>query len=447
MQLNASLSPTQLTFSGKTFSWPDRSFLMPTIGVRRVGFISALQNIFLLEKQENVLIRALICGPKRSHFGCGARSRIGLLIFILLSTFFQVAAVASQDSKSGPPPLVTVTSIIEQEINPPVEYVGHVEAIQSVEIQARVKGFLEQVHFKEGSDVQAGDLLYVIEQAPYQAKVAADKACVAHARATLTKASQYLKQVRSVRSGGMSASALDTAVAEELQAQARLQETQAALKLSELDLGYTKMQAPISGRIGRTALTRGNLCEPDSSPLARIVQLNPIRVLYSISENDLVAIQAVLKDSSHNKKNPTLVPQIKLLNGKILKTVGQVDFVDNVVDKDTGTIAVRAVFDNPDGLLLPGQYVTIMVSQSQGKRLPVTPQAAVLQDRDGHYVLVVDEQNQVIQRRITTGPLVGGNCWAVTGGLKAGELVIVGGLQKVKPGQTVKTVIDEPLKR
>ena len=367
-----------------------------------------------------------------------------ILIFILLATFLPLAGAASPDSKNGPPPLVKVTPIIEQEINPPAEYVGHVEAIQSVEIQARVKGFLEQVNFKEGSDVQAGDLLYVIEQTPYQAKVAADKASVAHAQATLNKTSQYLKRVRSVRSGGISASDLDTAVAEELQAKARLLEMQAALKLSELDLEYSKIRAPISGRIGRTRLTRGNLCEPDSGPLARIVQLNPIRVLYSISENDLAAIQAILKDSFDHKKHQSLVPRIKLLNDNVLENSGRIDFIDNIVDRETGTIAVRAIFDNSDGLLLPGQYVTILIRQSQGERLPVIPQAAVLEDRKGRYVLVVDKQNQVEKRRITTGALVAGYRWAVTSGLKTGELVIIEGLQKVKPGQTVKTTQDKP---
>ncbi len=365
-----------------------------------------------------------------------------LLIFIVLSASAPIVNAASPGAKKGPPPLVKVTPIIEQEINPPIEYVGHVEAIQSVILQARVKGFLEQVNFKEGSDVKVGNLLYVIEQAPYEARVAADRAGVAQAQATLTKASQYLERVRNVRSGGISASDLDTAVAEELLAKARLLEAQAALTLSELDLEYTRIKAPISGRIGRTALTKGNICEPNFGPLARIVQLNPIRVLYSISENDLAAIQAVQKDSSLTKKIPSLVPRLKLLDGSILDTVGRVDFVDNVVDKDTGTIAVRAIFDNPDGLLLPGQYVTIMISQSQGEKLPVIPQAAVLQDREGHYVLMVDQQNQVIKQRVTTGLLVSGNRWAVTSGLKAGDLVITQGLQKVKPGQTVKTTID-----
>ena len=410
MPLNTSLFTPRLSFSEKTLSLPYRSFLIATTALRKAGLLV-------------------------------------LSSLILLATFSQIADAASPGAKKGPPPLVKVTPIIEQEINPPIEYVGHVEAIQSVELQARVKGFLEQVNFKEGSNVQVGDLLYVIEQAPYQARVAADQAGVAHARATLTKTNQYLKRVRNVRSGGISASDLDTAVAEELQAKARLLETQAALKLSELDLEYTKIRAPISGRIGRTALTRGNLCEPNSGPLARIVQLNPIRVLYSISENDLAAIRAILKDSSDQKKIRSLVPQIKLLNDKVLENSGQIDFIDNVVDRETGTIAVRAVFDNADGLLLPGQYVTIMIRQSQGEKLPVIPQAAVLQDREGRYVLVVDQQNLVIKQRITTGPLVSGNRWAVTSGLKVGDMVITQGLQKVKPGQTVKTTQDEPQSR
>ena len=407
MPLNTSLFTPRLSFSEKTLSLPYRSFLIATTAVRKAGLLV-------------------------------------LSVFILLLTFSPIAGAGARGAKKGPPPLVKVTPIIEQEINPPIEYVGHVEAIQSVVLQARVKGFLEQVNFKEGSNVQIGDLLYVIEQAPYQARVAANQAGVAQARATLTKTSQYLKRVRNVRSGGISASDLDTAVAEELLAKARLLEAQAALKLSELDLEYTKIRAPISGRIGRTALTRGNLCEPNSGPLARIVQLNPIRVLYSISENDLTAIQATLKDSSDQKKIRSLVPQIKLLNDKVLGNSGQIDFIDNVVDRETGTISVRAVFDNSKGLLLPGQYVTIMISQNQGEKLPVIPQAAVLQDREGRYVLVVNQLNQVVKQRITTGSLVSSNRWAVTSGLKVGELVITQGLQKVKPGQTVKTTQDEP---
>jgi RND family efflux transporter MFP subunit len=369
-----------------------------------------------------------------------------LLALLLTSVFPWSAAADPPGPGSGPPPLVTVAAAIEHDVNPPAEYVGHVEAIQSVDLRARVEGFLEQVKFREGGDVNAGDMLYVIEQAPYQARVDVDKAKVAQAKATLTKARQYLHRVRAISSGLVSAADIDNAVADELHARAQLQEANADLELSELDLGYTMVRAPIKGRIGRTAFTTGNLVEPDSGPLARIVQMDPIRVVYSISENDLAAVRAALGDSSPDKKKYTLMPRIKLPSGEILKTAGHVDFVDNTVDAKTGTIAIWAVFDNHDGLLLPGQYVTALISRSQGKQLPMVSQAAVQEDHDGRYVLVVDSENRVIQRRITTGPVVG-TLWAVESGLAAGEMVIVQGVQKVQPGQIVKTITEDEQNR
>jgi len=347
---------------------------------------------------------------------------------------------------AGPPPLVTVAPVTVQDVNPPAEYVGHAEAIQAVDLRARVEGFLEKVNFREGNFVHAGDLLFIIEQAPYQARVEADKARVAQARATLTKARQYLERTRNVRSGGVSATDIDNAVAEELRATAQLHEVQATLEQSELDLGYTTVKAPISGRIGKTAYTRGNLVGPASVPLARIVQLDPIRVVYSISENDLAAIQAALKDAARRNRDTIVVPRIRLADGKVYKSPGKVDFVNNEVDAATGTITVRAVFDNPDGLLLPGQYVTVLVNKSKPKLMPVVPQSAIQEDREGPYVLVVDKHNRVVQRRVKTGPFVGSS-WAIESGLAKGEMIIVQGVQKVRPGQTVKTTTAEGLGR
>ena len=363
---------------------------------------------------------------------------VSLCLFSLLG-FTGRAAAASPQGGSGRPPTVTVEAVTEQEVNPPSDYVGRVEAIQAVDLRARVEGFIEHVKFQEGGKVKAGDILYLIEQAPYKAKVNEAAAKVADAEASLTEARQYLKRLQSVRSGGVSATDLEAAVSTELKAKALLQQAQASLEQSELDLGYTVIKAPISGRIGRTTYTKGNLVGPASEALARIVQLDPIRVVYSMSENDLVSDKLAREGGCAEDPENRLVPRIQMPDGQMYPAAGRLDFVDNQVDASTGTIAVRAVFDNREGILLPGQYVNVLIRCSEGKRLPVVPQSAVQEDREGRYVFTVDAENRVQQRRIKTGAAIGTN-WAVESGLMTGETIIVQGVQKVSPGQIVETV-------
>jgi membrane fusion protein (multidrug efflux system) len=209
------------------------------------------------------------------------------------------------------------------------------------------------------------------------------------------------------------------------------------LNRSLLDLGYTSIKAPISGRIGRTAYTQGNLVGPASKPLARIVQMDPIRVIYSISDNNFAAVQMALNDAVEGRRSPALVPRIRLANGTVLDTEGRIDFVDNEVDPATGTIAIRAEFDNSKGLLIPGQYVNVLVTLTQPKLRPLIPQAAVLVNQQGPYTLVVDSQNIANARPISIGQAVG-NMWAVESGLNKGDRVIVEGIQKVQPGKPVQ---------
>ncbi|NOZ78583.1 MAG: efflux RND transporter periplasmic adaptor subunit [Acidobacteria bacterium] len=338
--------------------------------------------------------------------------------------------------RGGPPPRVIVAPVSLHNVNPPDRYVGHVEAIEAVDLRARVEGFLEKVTFDEGAFVHAGEVLYVIEQPPYEAKVAQAAARVAAARAAVVRTTQYLDRLKAVTTGGVSATDLDDATADAARARAELDDAKAALKLAKLDLSYTTITAPISGRIGTTAYTRGNLVGPSSQPLARIVQIDPIRVVYSINENDLPAIQAALRDAAHGRKNPMLTPRLELPNGELYGRSGYIQYVDNQVDARTGTIAVRAVFPNPGGVLLPGQYTTVLVSRTAPRLLPAVPQTAIGEDRQGSYVLVVGTDKRVEARRIQLGPLVG-NLQAVTSGLSKGDRVIVQGMQKVRPGQTV----------
>jgi RND family efflux transporter MFP subunit len=362
------------------------------------------------------------------------------LLFVLTAP---LAASGGPPEPGGPPPMVAVTPVVEEDISPVTEYVGHVEAIQAVELRARVEGFLEKVNFQEGDFVQAGDLLYVIEQAPYQAKVDGDRARLAAARAELTRAGQRLQRLREARPESIPATDLDIAVAAELTAKAQVAEAEATLANSELELGYTAIKAPINGRIGSTAYTRGNLIGPGSGPLARIIQTDPIRVVYSISENDLPAIVTALHDAEAGARSHLLTPRLRLAGGELHDRAGKVSFVDNRIDSATGTIAVRAEFANPDGLLIPGQYVTVLAMASSTKIMPVVAQAAVLVNRDGRFVVVVDDEGRVATRSITIGPAVS-TMWAVESGLSVGDRVIVQGIQKVQPGQIVQIKTTQP---
>jgi RND family efflux transporter MFP subunit len=370
-----------------------------------------------------------------------------LCIFFLCLFMVPVVGVASPpDSGSAPTaPLVAVKPVIMRDINPPVDYVGHVEAIQSVDLRARVDGFLEKINFKEGDDVRSGDLLYVIEQAPYQAQVDSDKAGVAQAEAELARANQHLKRLQSALPESIPAMEMDEAVAVQLRAKAQIAQAQAALIRSQLDIAYTMIHAPISGRIGRTSITQGNLVGPNSVPLARIVQMNPIGVVFSISENDLTIIQPSIENVTTQTQNPhnsSLLTRLRLSDGTMFKEDGQIDFVNNVVDATTGTVAVRAVFDNAEKLLKPGQYVNVLLTLAEPDILPVVPQVAVQQDHKGSYVLIVDKDSKVEIRRVRTGPATD-DIWAIESGVSEGEMVIVEGIQKVQPGITVNTMSNE----
>lgn len=360
-------------------------------------------------------------------------------VALFLVLFFSCNTYAEGKGEGAEPPAVIVADIGLKEVNPPEEYVGHVESVQSVDLMARVKGFIEKIHFKEGDMVEAGDLLYTIEQAPYIAQVAVDEARLAKEKAILKEAEQYLKRMQAVRPDAVSANAIETAIYGHMEAKAAVQEAQALLDQSKLDLDYTVVKAPISGRIGKTSFYKGSFVGPDSGPLARIVQIDPVRVLFSISENRLPEIMNEISGSRSGLSNELKMFDLKFSNGNIYPYSGKKDFIDNHVDVKTGTIAVWILFDNQDLLLLPGQYVSLLVRKQKQDKLPVVPQAAVLEDSRGSFVFLVDADNRIQRRSIITGADLGIE-WVVEKGLAGGEKIVVEGVQKVRPGQVVKPV-------
>jgi membrane fusion protein, multidrug efflux system len=347
------------------------------------------------------------------------------------------ALPAAAQAPGRPPPAVTVATVAARDITPQSENIGRIEALSAVDLRARVQGYLQKVNFAEGQQVNQGNLLYVIEPDLYEAAVARAKANLASGQATLREASINLARNQELRKHDtVSQAQLDTAIAQYDTAAANVMAAEADLRTAEINLGYTRVTAPINGRIGKTNFTVGNLVDPSSGPLARLVQLDPIRAVFSVSERDFVSILQQAGTTRLEEVGAQFVPTLRLPNGTDYPSPGKVEFADNQVDANTGTIAIRALFANQQGILLPGETVNVVVRRAEAKLLPVVPVAAVQETGAGKFVLVVDADNRIEQRVVKPGPQVGQDL-AIEEGLKPGERIVVDGLQKVQPGMAV----------
>jgi membrane fusion protein (multidrug efflux system) len=338
-----------------------------------------------------------------------------------------------------PPPAVSVTPVVSRQVTETVDYIGRITAIEKVDIVARVPGFIEERNFTEGQGVKTGDLLFRIEQDIYKAAVDQARATLAKAKATEVNAKLQLERGKElVRNQNIPQATVDQRAADEAAAQAGVMEAQAALEQAEINLGYTEIRSPIDGRIGLAIFTKGNLVQPSSGRLATIVSQDPVYVIFPVSQRNLLDYYRRRPDDA-DKSAPVTV-RIKLPNGTVYPHPGVANFLDVQVDPTTDTVAVRATVPNPEHLLIPGGVVSVSVERGAPKSALTVPQSAVLLDQTGRYVLVVDADKKVEQRRITTGAEQGRNI-VVTEGLKEGEQVIVEGIQKVRPGQVVTATV------
>jgi membrane fusion protein (multidrug efflux system) len=340
-----------------------------------------------------------------------------------------------------PPPAVSVVEVEPQNVTPSAQFVGRVVAIDQVDLRARVQGFLEQRLFTEGQDVKKGDLLYVIEQPPFQAQVAEAQADVARAEASVAETKATLERVQEASSSGaVSKQEVDQARANDQRAQAEVLAAKAQLEIAQLNLSYTEISAPIDGRIGFTNYTVGNLVGPDSDVLATIVSTDPIYVTFPVSTRVILDVR---KQAVQAGKPTEFVVRAQLPDGTTYAHPGKVNFLNIEADQTTDTITVRAEFANPEGLLVDGEFVNVRVERDQPEERLVVPQPALQLDQAGSYVLVVNSQDEVEQRRVQTGQAYEGNLVVETG-LQAGDRVIVEGIQKVRPGMKVAASVVQP---
>lgn len=360
----------------------------------------------------------------------------GVAIWFLLESRKDAASIPPEQGAVSRPVaeglVVRVQEVQARNITQTKEYIGRVEAIDSVDLVARVSGYLESILFVEGRYVKSGDLMFTLEKDKYRAEIESRKGAVSQIEANMVEAEKYLRRLQSARQGSVPEKDIEAAQRNVDFNKAQLVSAKAGLDLAEIDLSYTTVVAPMSGRVTKKHYSVGDFVGPNSGTISTIVQFDPIRVVCSMSEVEYLNLMEQTGSSPERIFRPTL----RLPNGSLYHGKGNWDFADTQIDASTGTISLRSRYSNPDELLIPGGYVTVVLSSVKAETLTLVPQAAVAENNEGSYVYVVGEGN-VAQMRPIRKRSVFGKDWIVEEGIKAGETVIVEGIQKVRPGQTV----------
>jgi membrane fusion protein, multidrug efflux system len=367
------------------------------------------------------------------------RSLTAAILTALLASCGQAPQTATAPP---PPPAVGVQPAQTRGVARSYAFVGRIKAINTVQLRARVEGFLDKVLFTEGQDVKAGDLLYQIEKVQYQAAVEQAEANLASTQAQELNAQlQFNRSLDLVKRDAGTQVTVDQNRANLDSAKANVLQNEAALTVARENLGYTDITAPVDGRIGLTAYTRGNLVNSSSGVLATIVSQDPIYVQFPVSVGELDDIREARK-----QENGSLIKievLVRLSNGREYGHAGVWNYTDTQVDQQTDTLLMRATLPNPERQLVDGAFVTVEVKERQEQPRLVVPQAALQVDQAGNYVLIVNAEHKVEIRRVKTGPSQGTDV-VIESGLAAGEAVIVDGVQKVRPGQAVDATVIAP---
>jgi len=363
-------------------------------------------------------------------------SRAPLALAGLTALLFVAMPVVAQMPGAGGPPPVTVAKPIVKEIVEWDEFVGRFEAINSVEVRARVAGYLEASNFKEGALVKEGDLLFVIDKRPYQAAYARAQAAVAAAQTRTTFTRSDLERTESLTRSGVAAErTLEERRQQSQQAGADLQAARAALEQARLDLEFTEIRAQISGRIGRRMVTEGNLVRANETLLTTIVSLDPIHFYFEVDERSYLAYSRHLGSRTTLGEARTQV-FVGVADEKTLDRPGTLDFADNRLDERSGTMRLRAVFENKDLRLTPGLFGRIRIPGSPRYKAVLVPDEAISADQDRRIVLVVGEDGTVAPKVVRPGPREDGYR-VIRQGLTGDELIVINGLQRARPGTKV----------
>jgi RND family efflux transporter MFP subunit len=359
-------------------------------------------------------------------------------LWAVLALVFFINACRSPAPTAAPAPKVTVSMPIVRDVVEWDEYTGRLESTESVEVRARVSGYLQSIHFKDGQVVKKGALLFVIDARPYQAEVdrLSAELQLAQARLELAK-SDYARAQKLLEFRAISQEEADTRAATERQAQQSVEAAAAAVKAAKLNVEFTRVTAPISGRISRRLVTEGNLINggsAESTLLTTIVSLDPIYCYFEADERSYLKYARLDREGSRASSRRTQNPvYLALADEKTFERKGYIDFVDNRLDSKTGTMSGRAVFTNKDSSLTPGLFARVRLQGSNPYPAVLVPDEAIGSDQAQKYVFVVNGDNAVDYRAVQLGPLIHG-FRVIREGLRADELFIANGIQRARAG-------------
>ncbi|WP_447073743.1 multidrug efflux RND transporter periplasmic adaptor subunit VmeY [Vibrio alginolyticus] len=345
---------------------------------------------------------------------------------------------ANNAQTKGQAPLVVTQDVTVIDYHPSKSYIGRIEAVEDTNITAQISGYLKARHFEEGQMVEKGQLLYSIEPSSFEAQVASAKAALAQAKAALKKAElDHTRGKNLLPRGSISQSEFDALTAALLGARAELEAANAQLKLAEVNLSYTQIRAPFSGRISDTKVSTGDLVSPSSGVLTTLVSLDPVHTSFSVSERERLAMGMDQVKGDGSAESNRVEVQLELENGQFFGHLGKLDFLGNRIDTKTGTIAMRALVPNPDQKLLPGQHIKVNLRDKNTKDVIVIPRRAVQTDLEGDFVMVMAEGNVAERRNVELGPQVEQGI-IIREGLDQEDTVITQGLQRVRNGVEVR---------
>jgi membrane fusion protein (multidrug efflux system) len=370
-----------------------------------------------------------------------------LKFFIPVAAFFLLFPSCKEKTNvTPPPPEIQVVEVIQKDVPLFKEFVGQVYGQKDIPIRARVEGFLEGIHFKEGLMVDKSRLLYSIDPIPFQAKVNTQKSKLAEAKTMLVKAKNDLNRIRPLaEKNAVSKSDLDAAQAEYDAALSTVSAAKSNLRSAEIELGYTRIKSPITGMIGRTLARVGDFVgrEPNPVILNTVSKTDSVRVTFFLTESEYLFISRKFRKEIKAEARRRLKEEEKskleliLSDGSVYNHTGTTDFIDRSVDANTGSILVQATFPNPDYLLRPGLYAKVKVSLEIAKGALLVPQRCLMELQGQYSVFIVNSENKIESRQVKPGDRLG-DLWLIKEGLKPGDKVVLEGLQKVSEGMEVK---------